>query len=333
MGPTKRTVILLGLVALVAAWAATSLYIVDTTEYAVVLRLGRVLRTHLEPGLYVKAPWPVDAVTRFDNRLMVLESPAPAEPDREYLTRDEQSGIGKNVIVTTYTCWRLERDAAAVQRFLETMGDRSSAEARLADVVISELGAALGQTEFARLVSTDGARQGWRDFLEQVRSRSAARVTSYGIELVDVQIQRLNFPDQNRSNVFERMRAERETIAARYRAAGEEQAAGVRAEAERQRDEILAQAEEQAQRVRGAGDAEAARIYADAYGVDPAFYEFSRTLEAYEKTLTAGTVAILSGGSDFLRLLNRAVLEGSDAPPPATQPATRQAPPADRGEE
>lgn len=332
-----RKVLIVVALALVVAFAASSLYVVDQTEYAIEKHLGKPVRSCIEPGLYVKWPWPIDTVVRFDNRLMVLENPGPGQPDREYLTLDVQSGIGKNVVATTYTCWRIMRDPDAVLRFLQTMGDRQSAEARLGDVVNSELGVALGENDFSALVSTDAKQRHWSKLVDDVRARCAARVEKqYGIEIVDVQIERLNFPEQNRRNVFDRMRAERQTIASRYRSEGEEQATTIRAQANRQRDEIVAQAIEASERIRGEGDAQAARIYAEAYGQDPKFYEFMRTLEAYEKTLTQGTVAVLSGSSEFLKLLNgsadtmqqpRAPLL-KDLTPATTQPSTA---PVDEG--
>ena len=319
----SKLLFVLVLVAVIAL-ATTGLYVVDQTEYAVQMRFGAPVHILIEPGLRLKWPWPVDTVVRFDNRLMVLENPSPGQPDKEYLTQDEQSGIGKNVIVTTYTCWQIKRDPGAVLRFLQTMGHRASAEARLGDVVVSELGAALGRHDFSVLVSTDPNERQWSEFSEAIRARCAERVEdAYGIEIVDVRIQRLNFPGQNRRNVFERMRAERETIAARYRSEGEEKATTIRAQANRQRARILAEAYEESQRTRGQADAEAARTYALAYGQDPEFYAFIRTLEAYEKTLNEGTVAILSGNSDFLRLLNRS---GAPTAGPPAEPNGAQQP-------
>ena len=156
----RTTIALIILLAII--WLATTcFFVVDQTEYVVQMRFGDPVRTLVEPGLCWKWPWPVDVLMRFDNRLMVLENPAPGQPDKEYLTQDEESGIGKNVIVTTYTCWRIKRDPTAVLRFLETMGDQASAEARLGDVVVAELGAALGRNDFSVLVSTDPKQRRW----------------------------------------------------------------------------------------------------------------------------------------------------------------------------
>ena len=289
--------------------AGSCLFVVDQTEYVVQTRFGKPIRILMEPGLHFKWLWPVESLVYFDNRLMVLTNPDAADPDKEYLTQDEQSGIGKNVVVSTSTYWRIKRDQDAVRRFLETMSDRASAEERLGDIVVSELGTALGKHDFSRLVSTDPKQRKWFEFLDGVLARCRLRVDelAYGIEIVDIQIHRLNFPEQNRRNVFNRMRAERETIAAGYRSRGEEEAATIRAKADTERAQILAHAYEQGQRIRGNADAEAARIYAEAYGQDPEFYDFVRTLQAYEKTLAEGTVAILSSNSEFLRLLNRSV--------------------------
>jgi membrane protease subunit HflC len=343
-----RLIFWLVVVALIIGLVGTCLFVVDQTQFVIVKRFGDPVRTLIEPGLRLKYPWPIDTLVRFDNRLMVLENPAPGEPEKEYLTRmmlheaapgaavqqpatpDEQAGIGKNVLVTTYTCWRIKPDARSVLTFLETMGSRERAEARLGDVVVSELGAALGRNDFSVLVSVNEADRDWSGFADGIRDQCRQRVEQeYGIEIVDVKIQRLNFPDQNRRNVFDRMRAERETIATRYRSEGEEQATTIRAKADREKEEILAAANEEGEKTRGRADAEAARIYAEAYGEDPEFYEFVRTLEAYEKTFDENTVAILSADSEFLRLLNRAARPATEAAaeqsygnrPPTTQPA------------
>jgi membrane protease subunit HflC len=301
-----RRFILIAAGAIVLALLATCLFIVDQTEFAVVTRFGDPVQTVMEPGLHCKCPWPVDDVVRFDNRLMVLEVPRRGEPDREYIFLDEETGIGKNVEVTAYACWRIHPQPAAVRRFLVTVGSGSGAEAILTDVVGARLGDALGSHDFSALVSTNPEERKWSSIQDAVRDASRAEVgDTYGIDVVDVRIERLNFPDQNRRNVFERMRAERQRIASRYRSEGEEQATAIRAEANKKKEDILANAYREAERIKGQADAEAARIYADAYGQDPEFYEFVRTLQTYEATFDKDTVLILSGDSEFLRLLNR----------------------------
>ncbi len=319
--------------AIVLLLLATCFFVVDETEYVVVTRFGDPVQTVMDPGLYWKGPWPVDEVVRFDNRLMVLEVPRRGEPDREYIFLDEETGIGKNVEVTAYACWRIRPEPGAVRKFLVTVGSGPRAEAVLADVVGARLGDALGSHDFAALVSTNPEERQWASILHAVRDASRAEVgETYGIDVVDVRIERLSFPDQNRRNVFERMRAERQRIASRYRSEGEEQATAIRAEANKKKEDILANAYREAERIRGQADAEAARIYAEAYGQDPEFYEFVRTLQTYEATFDKDTVLILSGDSEFLRLLNRIrrpvlpsvpVMENPDA---GTAQTTRPAP-------
>ncbi|UCG16473.1 MAG: protease modulator HflC [Phycisphaerales bacterium] len=299
---------LLILVFAVVALVYACCYVVDETQYVIVTRFGDPVRTVMEPGLGFKWPWPVDSVVRFDNRLMMLEVPRAGEPDREYITLDVESGIGKNVEVTAYACWRIKPDPGSVLAFLESVpgGDRAGAEDVLGDVVGAKLGDALGAHDFSALVSVEPDRRKWDGMLGSIRDACKAEVEgTYGIEIVDVKIQRLNFPDQNRLNVFKRMRAERDRIASRYRSEGKEKATGILAGANKQQEQILATAYMEAQRVRGHADAEAARIYAQAYGQDPDFYEFLRTLQSYEKTFDENTVLILSGDSAFLRLLNQ----------------------------
>ncbi len=318
-----RLFVLFVILALIVGLVYTCFFVVDQTDFVIVKRFGDPVRTLIEPGLGIKWPWPIDTLVRFDNRLMVLENPAQGEPAKEYLTQDEQAGIGKNVMVTTYTCWRIKPDAGSVLTFLETMGNRASAEDRLGDVVVSEFGAALGRNDFVVLISTDESQRGWAGFMDAIRDRCRKRVEAeYGIEIVDIKIQRLNFPDQNRANVFDRMRAERGTIATRYRSEGEEQATVIRAKANREKEEILAEARKQAEITRGRADAEATKIYAQAHSQDPEFYKFLRTLQTYEQIFDEKTVTILSADSEFLSLLNR--VAGPERVFPAEQDDARR---------
>ena len=276
------------LVLLLAVVAMRSMFVVPETEYAIVTRFGRLVRTFEEPGLQLK--WPVDSRLRFDNRLLLYD-PSPAE----FLTQDK-----KNLVVDTAVVWRIA-DAA---RFLETIGDVTGAEMRLHDLVWAALAAALGRTELSQLVSTE--RQELRiDEVATAVRRSADEITStqLGVEILEVQLTRLSFPEQNLQSVFARMRAERERIAKEYRAQGEEQAMAIRAEADRDREVILAAAYRDAETLRGEGDAEAAGIYGEAYRRDPDLYRFLRTLESYESILDDQTTVILSADSELFRLL------------------------------
>jgi membrane protease subunit HflC len=287
---TARTATRIGgaVLALAIAWA--SIYTVSETDLVIVTLFGRTTRTITDTGLHFK--WPVESVLRFDRRLMVYDPGSS-----EFLTKDK-----KNLVLGSAVCWHIV-DAG---RFLQTVGDVSGAEMRLHDLVWSALAAALGRVELTDLLSVEPGRAQIQALAEQVRA-SATRETEqrFGVALVDVQLKRVNFPEQNKDAVFARMRAERERIAKEYRAQGEEIAIKVRAEADRQRDQLLAEAYRDSEKLKGEGDAEAARIYGQAYGKNPQFYKFVRTLESYKKILNEKTSIILSADSELLKLLTQ----------------------------
>ena len=273
--------------ALLVAIAVGSAFVVDTTEYAVVTRFGRPVRTYTTPGLRFRIPF-VDQIVRLDARLLMTEPPAA-----EYLTLDK-----KNVVARTFLTWRLEDPL----RYLQTVQLRDAAEARLAAVTSSEIGAAFGSVPFDALVSTDADKMRLGAIIDQVEQRvrdTAAR--EYGVKLVSLRVERLAFPQQNEASVFQRMRAERQRIAKQFRSEGEEQSLKIRAEADRERARILAEADRKASEIRGQAEAEAARIYADALAADPDFYRFVRTLEAYDKIIDKDTTVILPADSPLMK--------------------------------
>ena len=274
-------------------------YVVEATEFAVRTRFGRPVSVVTRAGLHARVPL-VDDVVRLDARLLYFDPPSG-----EFLTNDK-----KNIVVTPFVLWRIEEPL----RFLQTLVTRESAEARLADLVASETGAALGSVPFTRLVS---ATTGEADLAgvvagigDRVRARAAA---DYGVKVVDVRLKRIAFPEQNLLSVFGRMRSERERIARRFRSEGEEAALKIRAEVDKEKTRLLSEAYRKAQEEKGAGEAEAARIYAKATNQDPDLYKFLRTLQAYEKILDEKTTLVLPGDSDVLRLL-------TDGAAPATPP-------------
>lgn len=293
--------------AVLAAWSI--LFTVDETEYAIVTRFGDPRWTLDKPGLYVKWPYPIDILERFDRRLLVCDMPCAGEPPKEYLTEDK-----KNIEVASYVCWRIEDPKV----FLERIGTRrEDAEVRLSSVVLAELGTALGGYELKDLLSTNPEEMKLPQIMREIRETCRHLVTDkdeydYGIEIVDFRIKRINFPEQNRLSVFKRMRAERKRIATKYRSEGEKEATIIRAEANKQKSLILADAYRQVQETEGLADAEATRIYAEAYGQDPEFYEFLRTLESYEKSFRQGTTIFLPADSPYLKWLRPDV---ADHPP------------------
>lgn len=270
----------------------TTVFVVDETKIAIVTQFGRPVRVTEAAGLNWKLPQPVQAVRLFDRRLLVYD-PKPTE----FLTNDK-----KNVVVDAFIAWRI----ADAEKFLQTVNDRGGAEVRMADIVASELGAALGQYPLHALISTSADSMKIGEIMQRVTlgCRTIAE-HSFGIAVADVRMKRLAFPEQNKQSVFDRMRAERERTAKKYRSEGEEEAIKIRAEADRECQEILAAAYSDAEKVKGAGDAEAMRIYGAAHNADPGFYEFVRTLESYRNFLDEKTTLVLSSDSDLLRLLDK----------------------------
>ncbi len=267
------------------------LFVVDTTEYAVITQFGRPVRTILRPGLHWKLPEPIQLLQRYDNRLQVYEA-----GQVEFLTQDK-----KSIVVDYYASWRITDPLA----FLKTVRDRVGAEARLADVVSSVLGVGVGQFELSDLINTDPARMKLHEMLAAVTRRCNEQTSRYGIETVNVEMRTLNFPEKNKLSVFRRMKAEREQMARKYRSEGSEEAAKIRAEARKEEKTILSEAYRKAETIKGEGDAEAIRIYAQAFQKDPEFYRFIRTLAAYDKIIDDKTTAILPADSDLLQYFAR----------------------------
>ncbi|MCP4593312.1 MAG: protease modulator HflC [bacterium] len=288
---------ILAVLAVVVLLVWSVCFAVHETQYAIVTRFGSPTRVLEAPGFGMKWPAPIESVAFFDKRLLTLDVPRSGEPVREFLTQDK-----KNIEVSTYTAWRI----ADPLSYLKAVGTRAEAEMNLGVIVASELGKVLGNFDLSALLSTDRTALKLPVIMEQVRKACAATAAQeYGIEIVDFRIKRVNFPEQNRNSVFQRMRAERKRIATRYRSEGEEEATKIRAEADQKRTEILAEAYRRGQEIEGKAEAEATRIYAEAYGRDPEFYEFLRTLESYETSLTAGTTIVLPPDSPYLRLLSQ----------------------------
>ncbi|RJP24282.1 MAG: protease modulator HflC [Candidatus Omnitrophota bacterium] len=278
---------------LVILLMAQCLFIVDVTECAVITFFGNPTRVFLDdPGLKWKWPFPFERVRKFDSRLQMLELP---KQDREYLTRDK-----KNVMAQVYLTWRI---ADPVQ-FMQAVGAQAGAEARLAIVMASALGAALGEAPFSALISESVETIQLSTVVGEIaKNVKQVAQSDYGIEVVDLQLNRLNYHEQNRLSVFQRMREERRQIATRFRSEGEEEAMKIRAETERERAKVLADAETRAAKSIGEGEAEAARIYAEAIALDPEFYRFYRSLQTYDKIFTTEDSVVIPSDSELMRFL------------------------------
>ena len=281
----RWTVVLLVLGLLFATWKLV-FFTVPQWMQAVVVQLGEPVRTIREPGLYAKVPF-VQEVLYFDRRILDYD----AQP-REVLTVDKQQ-----LLIDNYARFRILDPL----QFYRTVRNEPGAQSRLDDILYSNVRETLGRHTLREIVSEKRT-----ELLEQVTKRSDENARGYGIEVIDVRVKRVDLPEKNEQNVFSRMRTERERLAKKFRAEGEEEARKITSGADKDVRILMADARKQADIERGTGDAQAVKIFADAYGRDPAFYEFVRTLEAYRKTLGEGTTLILSPSSQFFRLLKEA---------------------------
>ncbi|KGM57030.1 membane protease HflC [Lysobacter arseniciresistens ZS79] len=264
-----------------------STYVVREGQVAMVLNLGRVARTGIDPGLHFK--WPlVETAMVFDQRLQVLD----AEPER-YLTSER-----KDVSVDFFAVGMIEDERAF---YRATGGDESIAIARLAPIIKDSLRNEINARTLKEIVS--GNRS---DIIDSQLAAINKGAETVGVAIVDLRIKQIDLPTDSQviTDVYRRMRAQRHEVASRLRAEGAEQAQTVRAQADKQRAVILAEAERDAQRLRGEGDAEATAIYAEAAQKDPGFYTFQRSLEAYRKSFEDGNgVIVLDRDDAFLQYL------------------------------
>ncbi|CCO22845.1 protease modulator HflC [Maridesulfovibrio hydrothermalis] len=271
------------LIIIVVLGIAQSAYIVKQTEQAIVLQLGKPKSGPMGPGLHFKLPF-VQNVIYFDSRLLEYDA-RPAE----ILTKDK-----KNMVVDNYSKWRISDPL----EFYRTVRSIPRAQARLDDIIYAELRVALGRYSLIEIISSDRT-----SIMTEVTETSNKLLSPYGIEVLDVRIKRTDLPPENARAIYGRMRAERERMAKQYRSQGSEAAARITAQADKERAITLADADLKAEILRGEGEGIATKIYADSFGKDPRFYEFKKSLEAYEKGFKKDTRIILSQDNPFLKYM------------------------------
>jgi len=281
----KKTTIIFAAAIIIGAFVLTSAaFTVDQTQQAIVIQLGRPIGDKaLGPGLHFKLPV-VQTVVFFDARILDFD----AKPE-EITTTDK-----KYMNVDSYTKWKIIDPLTFYTKVRTIQGAR----ARLDDIVRSQLRVALGRYTLIEVVSHK--RQ---EIMDMVTERSKELLMPYGIEVLDVRIKRTDLPAENARSIYGRMKAERERQAKQYRSEGQEASAKIKANADKERAIILADAGKQAEIIRGEGDALATKIYADALGQSPDFYEFTRSLEAYRQGFDKNTRFILTPKSPFLKHL------------------------------
>lgn len=274
--------------ALVVLMLATSmLFVVDQRQVGVVYALGEIKEVINEPGLKFKLPPPFQNVVFLDKRIQTLDSPE---------TRPIFTAEKKSLIIDWLVKWRI----ADSKQFIRNNGaDFRNLESRLAPVVQ----AAFNEEVTKRDVRGVLARE--REVvMRDVRTRLADEAKAFGIEIVDVRIKRVDFVADITDSVYRRMESERKQVANELRSQGSAEAEKIKADADRQREVIIAEAYRDAQKVMGEGDARASALYADAFGRDPAFAQFYRSLQAYRATFRSkGDVMVLDPASDFFRAM------------------------------
>ena len=280
-------------IALLLSALYASFYTVEQTESAILVQLGQPAEKTIEPGLHIKIPI-IQKIIFFDNRLLDYDAP-PAE----ILSADK-----KNLIIENFAKWRIENPL----KFYKTMRNVDGARLRLGDVIDSEIRLELGRHVMIDILSKPRA-----DIMDAVKKRINTWAQNGGLSVVDVRIKRIDLPPENQEAVYARMKAERDRIAGQYRAEGQEAALMIKAAADSQRAILLAEARRKAQVIQGQGDAEAARIYAEAFGQDPAFFDFMRTIEASRKALGDKTILMMSPDNELLRFMKKSGAEiGAD---------------------
>jgi modulator of FtsH protease HflC len=270
------------LVVLALIVAYGTLFTVYQTRQALVVRLGQPVRVITDPGLNVKVPL-IDSVINIDKRILDLENPA-----QEVIASDQ-----KRLVVDAFARYRIKD----VLKFYQTVGTVDGANSQLSILLNSALRRVLGEATLTQVV-----RDQREHLMARVREQLDNEAQGYGISVVDVRIRRADLPEQNSQAVYQRMQTERQQEAAQYRAEGAQKAQEIRAKADRDVTVLLAEAQSKGERTRGEGDAERNRIFADAYGRDPDFFAFYRSMQAYETGLRANdTRMLLKPDSEFFR--------------------------------
>jgi len=280
-------IVVLVLLFLIAIVGYSSLFTVQQTQQALVVRLGRPVDVVSQPGLNFKAPF-IDSVINIDKRILDLENPS-----QEVIASDQ-----KRLVVDAFARYRIKDPL----RFYQSVGSIQAANLQLTTLLNAALRRVLGEVTFIAVVRDE--REG---LMAKIRSQLDREAEGYGIEVVDVRIRRADLPDANSQAVYQRMQTERQREAAEFRAQGGQKAQEIRSKADREATVIIADANSTAEQVRGTGDAERNRLFAEAYGKDPDFFAFYRSMSAYEQGLRSNdTRFLLRPDSDFFRFFGSA---------------------------
>lgn len=269
--------------------AQTCLYTVGEREYAMLFALGELKTVVTEPGLHFKLPAPLQNVVYLDKRILTLDASGA-----DLVQTSEK----KNLMIDTFVKWRI---GDARRYWVSFQGSERAASDRLAMLLRDVLNIAVNKRTVNQITSSEREKA-----MAEISELLQARVKALGIDIVDVRMKRVDFTPEISESVYSRMEAERKRVASEERSKGAAQAERIRAGADRQSEVILAEAYRDAQKTKGEGDGEAARIYADAFGKDPEFARFYRSLEAYRRSFSQKSdVMVVDPSADFFSYLKK----------------------------
>ena len=263
----------------------STVFVVDQRSHAIVFALGEVKSVISEPGLHFKLPPPFQNILFLDKRILTIES---AEADR-FITAEK-----KNILVDTYVKWRITEPRLY---FVSFSGDENRARDRMSQIVKAALNDEITKRSVRDVIS------GERDkVMQAIQKKVTEEAKQIGVEIVDVRLRRVDYVEQINNSVYDRMKSERSRVANELRSTGFADSEKIRADADKQRIVILAEAYREAEKNRGLGDAQASQIYAQAFGQNPEFYKFYRSLEAYRSSFkTKSDVLVVDPNSDFFK--------------------------------
>jgi modulator of FtsH protease HflC len=268
----------------------STLFVVDQRQYAIVFALGEVKKVINEPGLHFKLPPPFQNVLFLDKRILTLDTP---EADR-FITAEK-----KNILVDAFVKWHITEPKLY---FVSFGGDERRAQDRMSQIVKAALNDEITKRTVREVISGERSK-----VMDAIRKKVAEEARQIGVEIIDVRLKRVDYVEQINNSVYDRMKAERTRVANELRSTGSAESEKIRADADRQRTVILAEAYRDAENIRGEGDAKASQIYAQAFGQNPEFYKFYRSLEAYRASFkNRSDLMVVDPNSDFFKYFKNA---------------------------
>lgn len=285
--PPKYLAAVIGVIVLLSI-ILSNLFILEPNQYAIVKEFGRIVEVVETEGLHFKVPF-IQSKSILPKNVLFYDVP-PAEIN----TLDK-----KRIVVDYYALWEITDPI----EMLESLRTLEGAEARLSDIIYSNVRNELGKLEYGDIINPEDNQRGGVDIMVQDKVNEILSANNNGIRIVDIQMKRIDLPPSNEESVYKRMISERESKAQEYLSQGEAESKKIRAEVDREVEEIIAKANSQAELIMADGEKESARIYNNIYGQDPEFFKLYTTLESYKTTLDEETVIMLPINSPYLKYL------------------------------